>query len=285
MKINLAKFAPAPTPVRIIGFLLCLSLVWLPIAAPIYLLIRDANLVTILTMGFLAIAFFIFLPRWGKIVHQQTQIFQHLGLEFSRQNGIELLRGLAIGLISIQVLFILEGLLGWLEWEQQTSIWRFILEAIPTAFGTALAEELFFRGFIYDELERDYKPGVVLWASALIFAISHFIKPLPEIIRTSPQFLGLLLLALTCAWAKRRCRGRLGLAIGIHAGLIWGWYVINVGKLIEYTGNVPVWVTGVNDNPLAGIMGLTFLTVLLLVMRGNISDRTLPPPHVRGGEL
>ena len=268
MKLNLARLEQRPAPARIICFILCLVAVWLPVAVPVYLLIQDSNLVTILTMGMLAIAFFIFLPFWSKRVHQESKIYQHVGLEFTGKNGVELLRGLAIGLISIQLLFLIQGSLGWLEWQQPSqSVVRFILEAIPTALLTALAEELFFRGWIYDELERDYKPGVVLWAASLIFAVSHFLKPIPEVIRTSPQFFGLLLLALTCIWAKRRSRGRLGLSIGIHAGLIWGWYVVNVGKLIEYTGRVPVWVTGVNDNPLAGVIGLSFLLILALWMR------------------
>jgi membrane protease YdiL (CAAX protease family) len=201
------------------------------------------------------------------LVHNESKIYQHVGLEFTRQNGVELLRGLAIGLISIQLLFLVQGSLGWLEWQQPSqSVVRFILEGIPTAFGTALAEGLFFRGWIYDELERDYRPSVVLWAASLIFPISHFLKPIAEIIPTSPQFFGLLLLSLICIWAKRNSRGRLGLSIGIHAGLVWGWYVINVDKLIEYTGKVPVWVTGVNDNPLAGVVGLSFLLTLALWM-------------------
>jgi membrane protease YdiL (CAAX protease family) len=270
MKNNLSLLAQRPAPIRIIAFLLCLLVIWLPIAIPIYLLVYDANLMTILTMGMLAIAFFIFLPRWGKLVHNQSQIYQHLGLEFTKKFAFELLRGLAIGLISIQLLFLLQGALGWLKWlAPSQSVVRFILEGIPTAFGTAFAEELFFRGWIYDELERDYSPNVVLWVTSLIFPILHFLKPIAEIIRTSPQFFGLLLLALICIWAKRLCRGRLGLSIGIHAGLIWFWYVVNVGKLIEYTGKVPVWVTGVNDNPLAGVIGLSFLLILALWMRSK----------------
>jgi uncharacterized protein len=272
MKINISWFAQYPAHVRIIGFLICLAIAWLPIAAPIYIFIRDdANLVTILTMGLLAIEFFIFLPYWGKVVHKQPKIYEHVGLEFSNKNAFELLQGLAIGLISIELLFLVQTLFGWIEWRQVNSgVLKFIVEAIPTAFGTAIAEELFFRGFLYNELERDYKPNVVLWAVAIIFPVSHFIKPISEIIRTSPQFLGLLLLALICIWAKRSCNGRLGLAIGIHAGLIWIWYIVNVGKLIEYTGTVPVWVTGVNENPLAGIIGLSFLVILAVRMRQRL---------------
>ena len=80
MKNNLSFLAQRPAAIRIIAFLLCLLVIWLPIAIPIYLLIHDANLMTILTMGMLAISFFIFLPRWGKLVHNQPHIYQHVGL-------------------------------------------------------------------------------------------------------------------------------------------------------------------------------------------------------------
>jgi hypothetical protein len=249
---------------------LSLLAIWLPIAVPIYLLVDDSNLVTILTMVSLAIGFFLFLPLWGKYLYQQPQIFRHYGLERTPLNGVELLRGLAIGLISILILFSLEGFLGWLVWQNKSLfLLRVVLEGLIAGLGVAFAEELFFRGWILDELQRDYSPYVVLWANATIFAIAHFIKPLPEVIRTSPQFFGLLLLGLTLVWAKRGSRGRLGLPIGLHGGLICGYYIINVGRLIKYSGQVPEWVTGVNNNPLAGVMGLVFLSMLVLWMRGR----------------
>lgn len=270
MKDYFAGLAQRSFLIRLGSFILFLCLPWLPYAALIYFLVDDTNLQTILTMVPLAIWFFIFLPVWGKYIHQQRDMFEYYGLEFTRHNGVELSQGLAIGLINILVLFSLQGMLGWLLWEQP-SVWliKIILEGSITGLGVALAEELFFRGFIYDELQRDYNPSVVLWTSSTIFAVAHFIKPLPEIIQTSPQFLGLLLLSLACALAKRSSRGRLGLSIGIHGGLVWGYYIINVGGLIKYSGSVPRWVTGVNDNPLAGVMGLLGLTILALWMRMN----------------
>lgn len=270
MKDYFASLAQRSFPIRLGSFILFLCLPWLPYVALIYFLVDDSNLQTILTMVPLAIGLFIFLPVWGKYIHKQIRIFEYYGLEFTRRNGVELLRGLAIGLINILVLFSVQGMLGWLVWEQP-SVWllRIVLEGSITGLGVGLAEELFFRGFIYDELQRDYSPLVVLWTSSLIFAIAHFIRPLPEIIQTSPQFLGLLLLSLACALAKRSCQGRLGLSIGIHGGLVWGYYIINVGNLIEYSRTVPIWVTGVNDNPLAGVMGLLGLTILTLWMKIN----------------
>lgn len=276
MQVNQIQIGKRPVTLRIMGFVLCLAFLWLPIATPIYLLIQnDPNLVTILTMGLLAIAFLVLLPGWSKLVHNQDQAFRYYGLEFSRLNGVELIKGLAIGLTSIQLLFLCEAALGWLEWQPSTTpVIRWIIEAIPTAFGVPLAEELFFRGWMFDEIERDYNSSIAIWSTSIIFAAAHFIKPIPEIIRTSPQFLGLLLLALLCAWGKKLFRDRLGLPIGIHAGLLWGWYVVNVGNLIKYPRTVPDWVTGVNDNPLAGLMGAGFMFVLVVVVR-NYAVRTV----------
>lgn len=174
--------------------------------------------------------------------------------------------GLGIGLFAVLSLFSLEGWFGWLVWQQNIALSKVILEGLASAIAVGLAEELLFRGWLLDELQRDYRPNVVLWTVTLIFASLHFIKPLPDMLRTAPQFPGLVLLGLTLVWAKRASNRRLGLSIGIHAGLIWGYYIINVGQLIKYTGEVPDWITGVNQNPLAGIVGLVFLSGIALGM-------------------
>lgn len=271
MKINFLRIFQYPAPIRLGIFILALLILWLPIAAPIRLLVRDDNLVTILTMPLLYVEFIFLLRFWGKKVHKQPQILRHYGLERTPQNALYLLRGLAIGLINILILFGIEGVLGWVVW-QKPSIFllKIILEGLIVALVYGFAEELLFRGFLFDELQRDYNSAVVVWATAVIFAVAHFIKPLPDIINTLPQFFGLLVLGLTLVWAKRLRRGRLGLSIGLHAGLIWGYYIINVGQLTKYSGAVPDWVTGVNKNPLAGLMGLVLLSVLALGMRRRL---------------
>jgi LPXTG-motif cell wall-anchored protein len=43
--------------------------------------------------------------------------------------------------------------------------------------------------------------------------------------------------------------------------------MINVGQMVQYSGAVPKWITGVDKNPLAGIMGLVFLCAIALLMR------------------
>lgn len=269
LKINFVRLAQYPAPARLGCFVLSLLLLWLPVAAPIYLLLsKDPNLVTILTMGLLFAAFLLLVRWWGQKVYQQPQLLGRYGLQGTRQNAKELFLGLGIGVLITFSLFGLEGLLGWLVWQPATiPLPKLILEGLASALGIGFAEELVFRGWLLDELERDYRPRVSLLADAFIFALLHFLKPLREIFRTLPGFPGLLLLGLTQVWAKRGSKGRLGLSIGLHAGLVWGYYIINVGNLVQFSGQVSDWITGVDKNPLAGITGLVFLSVLAFGMR------------------
>ncbi len=261
-----------PAPARLGIFVLGLLLLWLPFALPIYAYVGDRNLASILTIVLLYAEFILLLRLWGKYVYQQPQLLRYYGLVGSRANGRELLVGLGIGLITVLGLFSLEGLLGWLQWQQGIQV-KIVIEGLVVAIATGFAEELLFRGWLLDELERDYAKAAI-WINALLFAALHFIKPLSEMLRTAPQFPGLLLLGLTLVWAKRRCKNRLGLSIGIHGGLIWGYYIINVGQLIKYSGQVPDWVTGVNQNPLAGLVGIGFLSMMAWVM-------SIIPPRVK----
>lgn len=272
MKPNLTKLAQYPAPVRLGGFLLALLLLWLPVAVPIYLLLnRDPNLVTILTMGLLFGEFLWLLPWWGKQVYGRSHLLKRYGLQRSRKNGFNLLQGLSIGVLFTFSLFALEGLLGWVQFQTpQPALPRIILEGFLSALGIGFAEELVFRGWVLDELQRDYSPKLSLWVDAIIFATLHFLKPLSEVIRTLPTFPALVLLGLTLVWAKRSCQGRLGLSIGLHGGLVWGYYILNVGQLLQYSDKISPWITGVDHNPIAGFMGLLFLGILAFWMRMRV---------------
>jgi membrane protease YdiL (CAAX protease family) len=250
-------------------FVLALLCLWVPFAAPIYAFVSDSNLTSILTMVILY-GEFIFLVRWwGRHVYRQPHQLRSYGLQPTRQNARELLRGLATGLFCLLGIFALQGMLGWLVWKTPDfSLAKILLEGLIVSLGVGFAEELLFRGWLLDELQRDYTPTASLWADATIFALLHFIKPAAVMIRTLPIFPSLLVLGLALVWAKRSRCGRLGLPAGLHAGLVWGYYIINVGQLVRYSGKVPEWVTGIDSNPLAGIAGFLFLGALAFFMWG-----------------
>lgn len=250
------------------AFLLLLGLLWLPLAAPIALSSRDPNQTTILVMSLLFVEFVLLMRWWGKAIYGNSRIFQTYGLVWNLPSIQDFLRGLGWGLVSLTLMFLLQGGLGWLRWQLPShEFWRIALEGLAVGIGTGLAEEMVFRGWILRELEQDYRLPVALWANSLVFAILHFLKPLPEVIRTFPQLPGLVLLGLILVWMKRSHSGRLGLPIGFHASLVWGYYLLKVGKLTDLTNRAPEWLTGIDGNPLAGLVGIIFLTGLALYWR------------------
>jgi uncharacterized protein len=272
--VNLSQIKNYPAPVRMISFLLVLILLWSPGLGLIYLVMGTTqnledpgtkNLLSILTMGLLAIEFIVLLPWWGRKVYQHPNLYSRYGLVFTRQNGLLLLKGFAIGSCFTFALFITQGLLGLLTWQSpRLPLIQLALEGSATALGTGLAEELFFRGWMLAELERDYAPIISLLIDAGLFAALHFIKPIPSMLASLPQFPGLWLLGTILVIAKRQHRNLLGMSIGLHAGMIWAYYIINVGQMVKYSGRVSDWITGINGNPLSGLLGLIFLTILAL---------------------
>jgi uncharacterized protein len=274
--LNLSQIKNYPAPGRMLSFLLVLILLWLPGLALIYLVMGSTqnledpgtkNLLSILTMGLLAIEFIALLPWWGRKVYQHPNLYYRYGLVFSRQNGVLLLIGLAIGACFAFALFITQGLFGWLTWQTpRLSIFQLILEGAASAMGVALAEELFFRGWMLDELERDYTLTTALIFDAGLYALLHFLKPIPVILASFPEFPGLCLLGTVVIIAKRQHRNLLGMSIGLHAGMVWVYYIINVGNMVKYSGRVSDWITGINGNPISGLLGLIFLSILVVLL-------------------
>ncbi|WP_346293228.1 type II CAAX endopeptidase family protein [Sphaerothrix gracilis] len=263
-----SQLSISAAPIRVIGFLLVLALVWVPIALPLYLWFGTTTSLSVVPLVLLYGLFVLGLQIWGKRVHHHSKPWQAHGLVESAQNWRELLTGIVIGVVSLGLLFGIEGWLGWLRWQVlPLAFWRILLEGFLVGLGVSLAEELVFRGWLLDELRYDWGFSRALWASSFVYAALHFIKPWQAIVNELPSFPGLLLLGLTLGWARQRTQGRLGLAIGLHGGLVWGYYLVDVGDLASYTQVVPNWVTGINQNPLAGAVGVVFLSVIAALLR------------------
>jgi uncharacterized protein len=254
-------------PIRLGIFTVILLLIWLPLAVPIYLTIDDRNLASILAMAMLLVEFLVWWRIWDLTLYQQSNIFQSCGLVNTARNRQDLIKGLAIGLFCCLSLFAIEAVLGWVKFiTPSSSLVKIIIEGLFSAIGIGLAEELLFRGFILGELERDYDRTTAMWGSALLYSLLHFIKPLAEVIRTLVTFPALLILGIALVLAKHQHSDRLGICIGLHSGLVWGYYIFAVGNLIEHNDNLPQWITGIDRNPIAGLMGLLWLIALLVMI-------------------
>ena len=257
-------------------FVLTLLVIWAPLAGLITWGIGQRataaaaaqNTASIFTLSLLYIEFMLLIRWWGKYVYQQPNLLQRYGLRQPRRNILNGLTGLGIGLISVFLLFIFQGTMGWLTWQpSRLFLPQLVIEGLLVALGLGFGEELLFRGWVLDELQRDYSWQRSLWVSSVIYAVLHFIKPIAAILHSWLTFPALVILGAALVWAKRVGQGRLGLAIGLHAGLVWGYYLVNVGQMVQYLPNAPALLTGLNGNPLEGGLGIGALGAIAVALR------------------
>ncbi|MFQ4137199.1 CPBP family intramembrane glutamic endopeptidase [Nodosilinea sp. PGN35] len=284
VKLPWAKLADCPPLVRVVVFLLVVVVLWAPVALPLYALasrglLPGGDLVpTALLYG----VFLLVLPRWERQVRGETQPWAQIGFAGSRALSRGMVAGALIGAVSLVLLAAVQVGLGWAvlaaDGARGVELLQTALVGALAATAVGWSEEVLFRGWLLRELEQGWSPGVALGATGLIFAVAHFIKPLDAILALLPQLVGLLLLGLVLGWARRIPVGPgktgLGHPVGLHAGLVWGYYLLEVGNLLQTTEAVPAWVTGLDGNPLAGLLGLTLLSGLgVLVFRWSRSSR------------
>ncbi|MFM2431316.1 MAG: hypothetical protein RLZZ511_2529 [Cyanobacteriota bacterium] len=270
---RLRQVTQLPAPLRILIFVLLLLLLWAPYALLLNGLIADKNLVSLLTMPLIYLLFLGLAQIWSRWGRGEGNPLPRYGMRRRRTWLYELLGGLGIGYGFLLLVFELLGAIGVVRWFNPIKPMPWLLlEGLVIAGGVALAEEIFFRGWLLDELKRSYRPQVALAATSLIYAVLHYLQLSPM----SLQWFALALLGWTLGLAKQVTGGRLGLSVGIHAGLVWCYYVLNVGRLFQFTRQTPLWVSGFGLNPLAGAIGITVMAMLAIAMTISVKRQTKP---------
>lgn len=102
-------------------------------------------------------------------------------------------------------------------------------------------------------LEQDYDRWLAAIIASSIFALLHLLWERQE---TFPQLPGLWLMGMVLVVARWVDGGSLGLAWGLHGGWVWGLSSLDAAQLISYTGKGKNWMIGINQQPLAGVMGI-----------------------------
>ena len=269
----LVFYTEATTPVKIIAFFLAWFGCWLPIAIPIAYALKwyppkplgAAQKIPLLASLYLIAP----LLLWG-IARVEGVSFLDYGISFDLTFLISLGFGLAIGVIGIIVVFAIESTFGWINWSWQLDqkFWQTLLTTLLLGLWVSGTEELIFRGFLLNELQQSYSLWLGAVVSSLIFALLHLVWEIEE---TLPELPGLFLMGLVLVLARWVDNGNLSLAIGLHAGWIWGLTTIDTAQLISYTGKASAWFTGKNGKPLAGAAGIfcLLITVAILLYLGR----------------
>ena len=139
-----------------------------------------------------------------------------------------------------------------------------LINAVMLGLGVGFAEELLFRGWLLGELNLLIGQQRSLWLQAVLFSLVHTRFNLPPL-QLLGLLIGLLLLGLALGLQRRADGGLLWGAIGLHGGLVAGWFLLHQG-LATINPAAPAWLMG-PDNPIAGLVGWLGLMLLLLVRR------------------
>lgn len=168
---------------------------------------------------------------------------------------LALLRGMggALALLApISALLLGSGLARW----QPGLSGPTVANALALGLGVGFAEELLFRGWLWGELAFHLGRRRGALAQALLFSVVHTRFDL-GLAGLTGLLGGLTLLGLTLAGRRRADGGLLWGAVGLHGGLVGGWFALLQGVLV-IEPEAPLWLVGpggATPNPVGGLAG------------------------------
>jgi len=192
--------------------------------------------------------------------------------------------GLGVAIIGVVVLTLVA--LGWLRWVPDADTGSAALASLVLfgiLLGAAFVEELLFRGYPFQVLERRFGTVAALVVTASVFAASH--GPNPNATPLSLVNVGLAGVLLGVAYVRSRS---LWFATGVHAG--WNWTMalseLSVSGLdFRMPGYDPALggpdlLTGGAFGPEGGLL-VTLVTgvAILWMWRWRLQDERLSPPE------
>jgi len=208
--------------------------------------------------------FVISLPKWFEVRWKLNNVWKLVGVKINgnRKPSFYFLKGflgaiILLSAILIPIIIFKEGI-----WLGEISI-DILINSLLLIFGVGFAEELIFRGWLLEELKKQFGLKKALIFQSSIFSIVHigFNLPLWQMISILS---GLFLLGIFLAFIRLKNNNSLWGCIGLHGGLVGGWFLVNNG-LLEISKDVPIWLVGpgnINTNPLGGFWGISLLFFL-----------------------
>ena len=232
------------------------------------------------------VLFLLVMPRWAALRWSESRPWAALGIRGAKPQeqpapAAALLKGLLIAaglLMVITSVVLIDGSGNWRGEVDATQL----TNAVLLCLGVGFAEELIFRSWLWTELQEMIGSRRAAWAQAGIFSLVHTRFNL-GLGAMGGLLIGLFLLGMVLARQRQSDRGSLWGCIGLHGGLVAGWFLLQNG-LLQLSPNAPPWLVGPgghSPNPLGGLIGILSLLILLLIQRTAVAKALRPSTGAR----
>ena len=232
------------------------------------------------------VLFLLVMPRWAALRWSEPRPWAALGICGAKPQeqpapAAALLKGLLIAaglLMVITSVVLIDGSGNWRGEVDATQL----TNAVLLCLGVGFAEELIFRSWLWTELHQRMSSRRAALAQASIFSLVHTRFNL-GLGAMGGLLIGLFLLGMVLARQRQSDRGSLWGCIGLHGGLVAGWFLLQNG-LLQLSPNAPRWLVGPGGNapnPLGGAVGLVSLLILLLIQRTAVARAARPATGAR----
>jgi len=232
------------------------------------------------------VLFLLVMPRWAALRWSEPRPWAALGIRGANPKeqpapAAALLKGLLIAaglLMVITSVVLIDGSGNWRGEVDATQL----TNAVLLCLGVGFAEELIFRSWLWTELQEMIGSRRAAWAQAGIFSLVHTRFNL-GLGAMGGLLIGLFLLGMVLARQRQSDRGSLWGCIGLHGGLVAGWFLLQNG-LLQLSPNAPPWLVGPgghSPNPLGGLIGILSLLILLLIQRTAVANALRPSTGAR----
>ena len=226
-------------------------------------------------------AVIVMLTSWICQLLRRKPLAELLGkfdIRWFKEFGVGSLIGLALMLIPAFMLWIF----GWVHWQWNLSGFSIFLSTVFLFAGVALAEELLFRGFIFQRLIAGLGQLPAQMITAGYFLLTHMNNPGMtgdvKVLASINIFIASLVFGLAFMRTKS-----LAMPLGLHfmanliQGAVLGFGVSGTdqsGLLKPVFSEVPVWLTGGQFGLEASILGLVCLVIIFVMFHKWDASKT-----------
>jgi uncharacterized protein len=199
-----------------------------------------------------------------------AELFGKFALRWFKELGV----GVLIGSMLMLTPGLILGMFGWVRWQWNPEGGSVLIPSLLLFAGVAIAEELLFRGFVFQRLISGLGQWTAQLITAAFFLLTHLNNPGmtgdTKIMSSVNIFLASILFGLTFIRTRS-----LAMPLGLHwmanwmQGCVLGFGVSGtqqLGLLKPVIGEAPTWLSGGQFGLEASLPGLICVVVTLLLL-------------------